>query len=281
MPIIEVHTYHQAPPPQICQQMLTSLAADLGAPPENTILNWRAIGPKDLLQRNGQAMNAAFVQLHCRACYGDERIGYSLGRLVEYLSSMLKIPPETILAVVNKKNSGEVFVNGSLYKENKMKQKEIKISPIGKVSTKRSTPEDDYWGDTVSWIEVLPEYADKNALKGLEEFSHLEVLYQFDQVPESSVVPGSRHPRGNKEFPEVGIFAQRGKDRPNRLGISRCEILKVEKNRVMVRGLDAIDGSPVIDLKPYMEEFGPRGNVRQPEWTRVVMRDYFKAEGDR
>jgi tRNA (Thr-GGU) A37 N-methylase len=82
-------------------------------------------------------------------------------------------------------------------------------------------------------------------------------------------------PRGNPAWPEVGIFAQRAKNRPNRLGLSTCELLGVEGPSVRVRGLDAIDGTPVLDLKPFMIEFGPRGPVTQPSWSHELMRDYY------
>jgi tRNA (Thr-GGU) A37 N-methylase len=85
----------------------------------------------------------------------------------------------------------------------------------------------------------------------------------------------SRHPRGNPDWPEVGILAQRAKDRPNRIGLCTCELVAVDGASIVVRGLDAIDGTPVLDVKPYMEEFGPRGAVHQPEWSRELMREYW------
>jgi len=89
------------------------------------------------------------------------------------------------------------------------------------------------------------------------------------------VQTAARHPRGNRDWPEVGIFAQRGKARPNRIGLSVCELVAVEGLRVAVRGLDAIDGTPVLDLKPWMQEFGPRGPVRQPAWSTELMAGYW------
>jgi tRNA (Thr-GGU) A37 N-methylase len=77
----------------------------------------------------------------------------------------------------------------------------------------------------------------------------------------------------------VGIFAQRGKNRPNRLGATIVRVLGVEGLSERVAGLDAIDGTPVLDLKPYMEEFGPRGPVRQPAWASDLMRSYWSDDG--
>ena len=77
--------------------------------------------------------------------------------------------------------------------------------------------------------------------------------------------------RGNTDWPRVGIFAQRGKDRPNRIGVSRCAILGVDGLRIAVRGLDAVDGTPVLDLEPWMDEFAPQGPTRQPAWASELM----------
>jgi tRNA (adenine37-N6)-methyltransferase len=85
----------------------------------------------------------------------------------------------------------------------------------------------------------------------------------------------SRRPRGNPAWPEVGIFAQRAKDRPNRLGVSVSRILGVTGASVYLAGLDAIDGTPVVDIKPWMSEFGPRGDVAQPSWSVELMAGYW------
>jgi tRNA (Thr-GGU) A37 N-methylase len=71
------------------------------------------------------------------------------------------------------------------------------------------------------------------------------------------------------------IFAQRASARPNGLGVTRCRLLRIEGLRLTVDGLDALDGTPVLDIKPYLEEFGPRGPVHQPQWTRELMHGYF------
>jgi tRNA (adenine37-N6)-methyltransferase len=115
---------------------------------------------------------------------------------------------------------------------------------------------------------------DRRSLMGLESFSHCIVVCVFDKAAwdESKM---SRHPRGNKDWPEVGIFAQRAKDRPNRLGVTVCRILEVKDSMVRVAGLDAIDGTPVVDIKPWMVEFGPRGQVSQPHWAGELMKDYW------
>ena len=87
---------------------------------------------------------------------------------------------------------------------------------------------------------------------------------------------GARGIRGERQdLPEVGILAQRAKRRPNRLGVSVCRLLRVEGLRLAVLDLDAIDGTPVVDVKPYMAEFDAKGEIRQPKWSTELMSTYF------
>lgn len=149
----------------------------------------------------------------------------------------------------------------------------FELEPIGVVASTRAQAQDDNWDSETAAITLLPPYDDR-ALAGLSTFSHCIVVYVFDQATwdESRM---SRHPRGNQEWPEVGIFAQRAKDRPNRLGVTVCRIIEVTDSTLRLEGLDAIDGTPVVDIKPWMVEFGPRGMVSQPEWSSELMNDYW------
>jgi len=133
---------------------------------------------------------------------------------------------------------------------------------------------DDDWGPVEATI-VLDDRFPADALAGLEDFSHLDVVFVFDQVDADSVNVGARRPRGNPDWPEVGIFAQRAKARPNRIGVTTCDLVGVDGRTVTVRGLDAIDGTPVLDLKPHVVEFGPRGEVREPTWIKELMAGYW------
>lgn len=150
------------------------------------------------------------------------------------------------------------------------------IKPIGYVSCPRAEPLDDDWGEVVSEIILDDSRFTPEAVVGLAEFSHLEVVYLFHLVEPDSIETGARHPRGNPAWPKVGIFAQRGKNRPNRIGVSFCQLLAVNGAQLMVQGLDAIDGTPVLDIKPYMVEFAPRGKVRQPFWSHELMAGYWE-----
>jgi len=150
----------------------------------------------------------------------------------------------------------------------------ITLSPIAYVDAERALPEDDYWGASSARIVLVPALPEES-LAGLTAFSHVEIVYQFHQVPDEKIVLGARHPRGNPDWPAVGIFAQRAKNRPNRVGTTTCRLLGVDGRVVHVAELDAIHGTPVLDIKPVMREFLPRGEVRQPEWSSELMRHYW------
>lgn len=156
----------------------------------------------------------------------------------------------------------------------------MEVQAIATVRNRRRGLEDDHWGAVLSEITVLPPLVPE-ALEGIEDFSHLEVIFLFHRVEESSVETGARHPRGNPAWPRVGILAQRGKDRPNRLGATIVELVRREGPVLVVAGLDAIDGTPVLDIKPVMREFLPHGSVRQPAWATELMRDYWRDPAGR
>jgi tRNA-Thr(GGU) m(6)t(6)A37 methyltransferase TsaA len=149
------------------------------------------------------------------------------------------------------------------------------LEPIGTVSSPRTEPLDDDWEAVTSTITLADRFGPE-ALRGLDEFSHVEVVFVFDRVPPEKIQTASRHPRGNAHWPEVGIFAQRGSGRPNRIGVTVCRLLAVAGRTVTVRALDAIDGTPVLDIKPYLAEFAPRGEVRQPAWSHELMAGYWR-----
>ncbi len=150
----------------------------------------------------------------------------------------------------------------------------VTVQPIGYVSSSRTVAQDDHWDAEISTIQLVPEYGPES-LQGLADFSHVEVLYHFHKADASRVTTGARHPRENTAWPLTGIFAQRGRNRPNLLGSTVCRVARVQGTVLHVAGLDAIDGTPVLDLKPVMQEFLPRGLVRQPAWSRELMKAYW------
>ena len=150
----------------------------------------------------------------------------------------------------------------------------ITLQPVAFVRGGRAEALDDDWAASRAAIELAPHIPEE-ALAGLGEFSHAEIVFVFDQVTDGQIVTGARRPRGNPDWPLVGIFAQRGKNRPNRLGVSVCRIAGVEGRSLIVEGLDAIDGTPVVDIKPVLKGFLPRGDVREPGWAAEIMKDYW------
>ncbi len=148
------------------------------------------------------------------------------------------------------------------------------IETIGHVRGSRNEVRDDAWGGSVACIELDGSFGPE-ALEGIEAFSHAEILFVFDRVDPARVVRDARRPRNNPDWPLTGIFAQRGKNRPNRIGSTIVRVLRREGRRLYVAELDAVDGSPVIDIKPVMHEFLPRQAITQPEWVSELMRDYW------
>jgi tRNA-Thr(GGU) m(6)t(6)A37 methyltransferase TsaA len=149
------------------------------------------------------------------------------------------------------------------------------IKPIGYVSNKRKLISDDNWGEVESKI-VLADSFPKDALDGIEAFSHVEVIFYFHKVKDESIVTAARHPRNNIILPKIGIFSQRGKNRPNKLGVTIVKLLKREERTIIVSGLDSIDGTPVIDIKPVMTQFLPKSPITQPDWSNEIMKNYWE-----
>ena len=144
--------------------------------------------------------------------------------------------------------------------------------PIGVVRSPVTEPVDEGWSSVVSEVHVNEEYA--AGLKGLEYFSHAVVvvhLHRVDFDPEAHL---QRRPRGRKDMPCVGIFAQRARHRPNPIGITAVEIVRVEGNVLRVRGLDAIDGTPVLDVRPYFPHYDRVDDTSVPDWVDRLMEGY-------
>jgi tRNA-Thr(GGU) m(6)t(6)A37 methyltransferase TsaA len=155
---------------------------------------------------------------------------------------------------------------------------EINLRPIGFVRGGRTEPINDEWDSVISRIDLDTDWLSSEAILGLNSFSHLEVIFHFHKADPKSIVTTSRHPQDNKNFPLMGIFAQRVHLRPNLLGMTTCNVLGVEGASIHVRGLDAFDGTPVLDIKPCMFDFGPRGDVKEPDWVSAIMSSYWKKK---
>lgn len=152
---------------------------------------------------------------------------------------------------------------------------EFTVTPIGYVRASRTETIDDAWDAIASRIELDSAQFSDSSLAGLDAFSHVEILFLFDQVKEESIVTEARHPRGRADWPKVGIFAQRGKARPNRIGATICRLVSVKDLTIEISGFDAVDGTPVLDIKPVMTGFLPRGEVKEPLWSQEIMAEYW------
>ena len=148
------------------------------------------------------------------------------------------------------------------------------MRPIAHVKNTRSTMEDDGWGGIISEIILEPPIPGES-LEGLEGFSHAEIIFYFHHVKDEEIIFGERHPRDNPQLPSVGIFAQRGRVRPNKLGLTIVRVIRKANRSLFVEGLDAVDGTPVLDIKPVMKEFLPLEMVRQPKWSHDLLKDYW------
>ncbi len=153
----------------------------------------------------------------------------------------------------------------------------IQLQSIGTVSSSRKELVDDHWGRVVSTICFDKDVLDASATDRLEQYSHALVVFFMNQVQPEKIVRGSRHPRNDTHIPKFGILAQRGKNRPNQIGVSYAKILKVDGLSIQLEGLDAIDGTPILDIKPCMQEFLPEGEILQPEWTHQLMKHYYST----
>jgi len=146
------------------------------------------------------------------------------------------------------------------------------MQPVGYVQNQVHDKKDDAWGGDLSTIILENEY--HTGLKGLEGFSHAMVIFYLDQAKYERETHLQRRPRDRDDMPMVGIFSQRTKDRPNNIGVTTVQIVSVDDKSLTVKGLDAIDGTPVLDIKPYYPVFDKR-EAHVPEWVDRLMEHYF------
>jgi tRNA-Thr(GGU) m(6)t(6)A37 methyltransferase TsaA len=154
--------------------------------------------------------------------------------------------------------SGGAFCKGAEIVKEKKKETFFKLYPVGKVQKQHGTTR----------LRIFDRYRD--ALKGLEDFSHVIVLYWFDRndtLEKRSIL--QVHPRGDKKNPLTGVFACRAPVRPNLIALSRCKILSIQNEIVTVDKIDAFDGSPILDIKPYIPSIDKKTNgIHMPDWLK-------------
>ena len=219
------------------------------------------------------------VGLHQSSAFGAPAITYFAADMARRIDDLKKkgiqglddsVPGDTGITTPE---GQKIFLHGLGMPETAEPTREFSVRAIASVRNTRTEPIDDHWGVIVSEIELDNEIPDE-ALLGIEDFSHLEIIYLFDKVEEDKIVLSGR-PRGNPDYPVYGIFAQRKKDRPNRIGLCTVELVGRKGRVLTVRNLDAIDGTPVLDIKPVFREFKPGSEIRQPTWVSDLMKNYW------
>ncbi|HUY43912.1 MAG TPA: TrmO family methyltransferase [Acidimicrobiales bacterium] len=151
---------------------------------------------------------------------------------------------------------------------------ELVLRPVAYIRNDRAEALDDNWDDVVSSVELASDVPSE-ALMGLDGFSHVEIVFFADWAEDVPPGPWHRRPRANPEWPDVGVFAQRNKDRPNRILLSTVAIDTLGERSFTVRGLDGIDGTPVLDIKPVFRWSVPRGELRVAPWSEELGEQYF------
>jgi tRNA-Thr(GGU) m(6)t(6)A37 methyltransferase TsaA len=150
---------------------------------------------------------------------------------------------------------------------------DVEARPIGVVRCTVAEPRDDDWGDVVSELHLDQDLAP--GLVGVEQFSHALVIFWMHRSSFDADADLVRRPRGRQDMPELGIFAQRAKHRPNPIGVTAVRVVARKGAVLTVKGLDAIDGTPVLDVKPYVPAFDTRADATVPEWMQRLMEGYF------
>lgn len=149
------------------------------------------------------------------------------------------------------------------------------VRPVATVHNTRTSLEDDNWGSITSTIELTDEIPSES-LDGIESFSHVEIFFIFHKIIDEPITDWKGHPRGNPDWEEVGIFAMRKKRRMNFIGSTIVPLIERKERALIVRNLDAIDETPVVDIKPVMRGFLPDAPITQPSWADALMQNYWK-----
>ncbi len=150
----------------------------------------------------------------------------------------------------------------------------VTFTPIGVVHNDIGKMSTGNWAQAESRIELNADLAP--GLQGLADFSHVVVVFHLDRIPpfdkEKQLL---RNPRGMEHLPPVGVFAQRTKFRPNPIGVTPVKLISIKGNVLTVSGLDAMDGTPVLDVKPFIPEFDSVELSKQASWVPDMLKGYF------
>lgn len=142
----------------------------------------------------------------------------------------------------------------------------IKLKPLGKAQNSVDKPALPGWKDIVTEIVIDKRYT--KGLDGIENYSHVIVVYWMDKEEECHLL---HHPQGRQDVPYVGIFACRCPQRPNRIAISTVKLLSRDGNTLKVKGLDIVNGTPIIDIKPYTPQYDRVEKAKVPAWVKRLV----------
>lgn len=142
----------------------------------------------------------------------------------------------------------------------------ITIKPLGEAQNNVHKPMLPSWKDVTTQIVIDKTYV--KGLDGIEDYSHIIVVYWMDQEKECHL---KHHPQGREDIPFIGIFACRCPQRPNRIAISTVELMKRKDNVLTVKGLDIVNGTPILDIKPYTPQYDRVGKTKVPKWVSKLV----------
>ena len=148
--------------------------------------------------------------------------------------------------------------------EETTRQDSINLAPIGRVINGVEYPNHVKWETITSEVVIAPQLVE--ALDGIDGFSHIVIIFYLDKVDEDRHSLLKVHPENKEELPLVGVFATRSPVRPNPIGITAVKLLEREENVLKVLGLDAYDGTPVLDVKPYLRRGDLIEEAATPDW---------------
>jgi len=284
MPLIRIYSTNPRMPADLADLIGQSVSTHLDIPFRNVWVLWLPVDTHNFhcpAFPKSEHPTSPIVHMHCRETYSAEQLGRVLTALRELLALALRCDERSVFIIVDRVTKGNLMSYAEVWSAEDSLSDQIVMRAIGVVRSPVKNIDDDCWQDLVSTIELDRRLLEKSSLDGLKDFSHINVLFYLDRVAEDGVLTGSKHPRERLDWPKVGVLAQRVKDRPNRIGLSTCKVLDVAPWSITVSELDAIDGTPILDIKPFMSEFGPRSEVKQPSWSHQVMKAYFGGNNQR
>lgn len=284
MPVIQIYTPSASPPAGFLSRLCGAVAKILEIEETSVWALWHTVPLESarVPSWDGAGRPAPVCFVYCRRVYSRRQVIEVMTNIRDLAARECDCAAESVFIAVQRVEPFELLARGQVWTGAPaiIPNVPIPVGPVGIVRSPVAQPRDDIWGGVVSEIELDASQFTESAVAALGSFSHIQVVFFMHLVPESKIERGARHPRNRADWPEVGIFAQRAKARPNRLGVSTCRLLRITGLILTVLELDAIDGTPVLDIKPYMEEFGPRGVTEQPPWSKELMAGYFQPNRD-